>query len=279
MKVAEMVELEMRQDQVESKEERPEPPCTDTGNAERFAIDHHLDVRYIHSWKRWMVWDSKRFALDTNGAVVRWAQETIRNLYQRAYEVDDKKERQQLAKWALQSEAEPKIRAMLKLAACNACIAIEASQLDTNPWYFNCLNGTIDLRNGQLLPHSRQDLNTKLAPVTYGETAKCPRFLAFLEEIVPDPDVRAFLRLMVGYSLTGDTSERCLFILHGTGDNGKSTLLELMRRLLGDYARQADPTTFMLTRIDAGPRPEVVRLMGARFISSVEVEEGPRQAE
>ena len=117
MKVAEMVELEMRQDQVESKEERPEPPCTDTGNAERFAIDHHLDVRYIHSWKRWMVWDSKRFALDTNGAVVRWAQETIRNLYQRAYEVDDKKERQQLAKWALQSEAEPKIRAMLKLAA------------------------------------------------------------------------------------------------------------------------------------------------------------------
>lgn len=256
-----------------------EPPRTDTGNAERFVMDHHHETRFVHTWGKWLLWDTKRWAVDTTRASVRLAEETIRGLYHRAYELDDKHEREELAKWALRSEAEPKLRAMLKLAACDLAIAIEAGALDTKPTYFNVLNGTIDLENGQLLPHFSQDLITKLAPVEYGETAECPRFLAFLEEILPDPAVRTFVQRAVGYSLTAMTSERCLFILHGTGANGKSTFLEAIRRLVGDYARQADVSTFMRTRNDTGPRPEVVRLRGARFISSVEVEEGRRLAE
>ena len=256
-----------------------EPPRTDTGNAERFVIDHHRGTRFVHTWRKWVLWDTKRWAVDTTGAIVRLAEETIRGLYHRAYELDDKYEREQLAKWALRSEAEPKLRAMLKLAACDLSIAIEASALDTKPTYFNVLNGTIDLQSGKLLPHFSRDLITKLAPMEYGETAGCPRFLEFLEEVLPDPAVRTFVQRAVGYSLTAMTSERCLFILHGTGANGKSTFLEVIRRLLGDYARQADVSTFMRTRNDTGPRPEVVRLRGARFISSVEVEEGRRLAE
>ena len=261
------------------QEEQVEPPCTDMGNAERFVRDHHLNVRYDHTAKRWLLWDGKRWAPDTDGAAVRRAQETIRKMYHRAYELDDEHERERMAKGALKSEAESKIRALLKLASCDAAVAINTADLDTNPWYFNCSNGTIDLRTSKLLPHSRSDLNTKLAPVAYVPTAACPRFHEFLEEVLPDAAVRSFVQRAVGYSLTAMTSERCLFILHGSGDNGKSTFLEILRRLLGDYARQADVSTFMLSRNDSGPRPEVVRLAGARFISSVEVEEGRRLAE
>ena len=261
------------------QEEQVEPPCTDMGNADRFACDHHLNVRYDHTAKRWLLWDGRRWAPDTDGAVVRLAGETIRKLYRRAYEVDNQQERERLAKWALKSEAEPKIRALLKLASCDASVTINTADLDTNLWYFNCLNGTINLRTGKLLPHSRSDLNTKLAPVVYDRTAEYSGFLKFLKEIIPNLELRTFLQRSVGYSLVGDTRERCLFILHGSGDNGKSTFLEVIRRLLGDYARQADVSTFMLSRTDAGPRPEVVRLAGARFISSVEVEEDRRLAE
>ena len=259
--------------------EGDEPPRTDTGNAERFVMDHHYGTRFVHTWGKWLLWDTKRWAVDATGMIVRLAEETIRGLYHRAYEMDDKNEREQLAKWALRSEAEPKLRAMLKLAACDVAIAIEATALDTKPNYFNVLNGTINLQNGELLPHFSQDLITKLAPMEYCKTAKCPRFLAFLEEILPDPAVRTFVQRAVGYSLTAMTSERCLFILYGSGANGKSTFLEVIRLLLGDYARQADVSTFMRSRSDTGPRPEVVRLVGARFVSSVEVEEGRRLAE
>lgn len=256
-----------------------EPLCTDTGNADRFVRDHHLNVRYNHTAKRWLLWDGKRWTPDTDGAAVRLAEETNRNLYQRAYEVDNQQERERLAKWALKSEAESKIRALLKLASCDASVAINTAALDTNPWYFNCSSGTIDLRTGKLLPHSRSDLNTKLASVAYDPTAACPRFHEFLKEVLPDAAVRTFVQRAVGYSLTGMTGERCLFILHGSGANGKSTFLEVVRRLLGDYARQADVSMFMRSRNETGPRPEVVRLVGARFISSVEVEEGRRLAE
>lgn len=141
------------------------------------------------------------------------------------------------------------------------------------------VNGTVDLRTGELRPHRREDLITRLAPVEYDPDAEAPLWEAFLRRIMDgNEDLIRFLQRAVGYSLTGDTSEQCFFLLYGTGANGKSTFLEAIRAMLGDYAQQADFGTFLVQNRD-GPRNDVARLVGARFVSAVEVESGRRLSE
>ncbi len=113
-----------------------------------------------------------------------------------------------------------------------------------------------------------------LAPVPHDPTAECPQFLAFLDRIMAgNVDLIRFVQRAIGYSLTGLATEQVLFILHGTGANGKSTFLEAVRHVLGDYAVQADPSTFLMRDPDS-IRNDVARLRGARFISVVEISSG-----
>src|SRR5581483_9217690 len=112
-------------------------------------------------------------------------------------------------------------------------------QLDAYVWSLNVRNGTIDLATGSLRPHDRHDLHTKLCPVDFDPNAACPKWLEFLSRIMGEnQELIQFLQRTVGYCLTGDTSERALFFLHGTGANGKSTFLETVAMLLGDYAER-----------------------------------------
>src|SRR5262249_27264471 len=132
---------------------------------------------------------------------------------------------------------------------------------------------------GALRPHERGDRLTKLAPVAYDPDATCPQWEAFLARVMDgDADLVAFLQRAVGYSLTGDTSEHAMFLLYGTGRNGKSTFLETVRALLGDYAKRIQTETLTATRHE-GPRNDVARLKGARFASASETEEGRSLAE
>jgi putative DNA primase/helicase len=211
---------------------------------------------------------------DETGAVERKAKETAESIYKEAATATDPDERQALAKWAVCSESEARIRAMISLAKSEPSIAVAADQLDADTWLLNCLNGTIDLRTGELRPHQRDDLCTKQVPVEYDPDASCPRWNDFLAEIMGYKLLLAsFLHRAVGYALTGDTSEQVLFLLYGTGANGKSSFLETIKAVLGDYARQADPATFLARKHDS-VRNDVARLAGARFVSAIEAEEG-----
>jgi putative DNA primase/helicase len=169
---------------------------------------------------------------------------------------------------------------MLDLANSEPGIPVLPDQLDANPWTLNVLNGAVDLRTGQLWPHRRQDLLTKLAPVAYDPDALCPTWDRFLLEVMNgDQDLVSFLQRAIGYTLTGDTSEQVIFILHGKGANGKSTLLETLRAMLGDdYTVQVRPETLMVKQGDAIPN-DIARLKGARLVNARETEEGKRLAE
>ena len=131
---------------------------------------------------------------------------------------------------------------MLDLTESEPQIPVLPDQLDADPWLLNVVNGTLDLRTGELRPQRRLDLLTKMAPVIYDPGALCPTWEAFLWRIMGgNQDLIDFLQRAIGYSLTGDTTEQCLFVLHGTGANGKSTLLEALWAMLGEEYAVTDP--------------------------------------
>src|ERR1019366_6245449 len=122
-------------------------------------------------------------------------------------------------------------------------------------------NGTVDLRTGELRSHRREDLITKLAPVAHNPSARSSRWERFLTEIFePHPDIVELIQRAIGYSLTGDTREECLFLLWGTGRNGKGTLIKTLATALGDYACTADFTAFIQRRGDNGPRDDIANM-------------------
>jgi putative DNA primase/helicase len=248
---------------------------SDLGNAERFVAQHGDDLRYCPAWGTWLFWDGQRWRRDETGEAMRRAKETARNIYKEAADLTDSSARQATADWAKKSESEARLRAMIRLAETEPGITVTPDQFDTDPWLLNVANGTIDLRTGDLREHRREDLLTKLAPIEYDTSAQCPTWLAFLDRIFDgNTELIAFIQRAVGYSLTGDTSEQVLFLLHGTGANGKSTLLESLRAFLGDYAQATDFRTLQVQDRGSGPRPDLARMKGARFISAVEPDQG-----
>jgi putative DNA primase/helicase len=139
-------------------------------------------------------------------------------------------------------------------------------------------NGTLDLHTGALREHRRADLATKLAPVAYSPDATAPTWGAFLDRILPDHDVQEFVRRAVGYSLTGETGEQVLFLCWGTGANGKTTFIETIMAILGDFALKTPAETLLAKRDNTIPN-DVAALRGARFVAAVESEDGRRLAE
>ena len=251
---------------------------TDLGNAGRLVQHHGRDIHYCYPLSKWYVWDGTRWARDDTGEVHRRAKETVRAIYHEAAEAEGDRSKA-LGKHALRSEAEAKILAMVALARSEPDIPIVSHQLDADPWLLNVQNGTIDLRKGQLREHRHGDLITKLAPVTYDLKATCPRWLKFLDRIIDgNAALIDYIQKAIGYTLTGDVSEQVLFFQHGTGANGKSTLSETVLALLGDYGKQAAPGLLTVKRGETHPT-EIADLAGARFVASLEVDEGRRLAE
>jgi len=250
---------------------------TDLGNAERLIAHHGNELRYVHPWNKWLVWDGTRWKPDTTGEVERRARATVRTIYAEAKIPDGKDERKAIARHATASESRGKIDAMIALA--RSMVPIAPDDLDVRPWLLNALNGTVDLRTGELREHRREDLITKLAPVEYDPNAEAPRFARFLLEIFGgDEDLISFVQRFAGYSLTGSTEERAFAILHGRGKNGKTTLVELLEDVMGDYATTTDAETILAKRYQ-GVGNDVAALKGARFVATAEVEQGRALAE
>jgi putative DNA primase/helicase len=176
------------------------------------------------------------------------------------------------------------IRSMIDAAKSESQVAITQEIFDKDDYKLNVQNGTIDLRTGKLLSHERYEHMTKVAAVHYNPMADCPTWLKFLERIMQDEhgqsqeELIEFLQRMVGYTLTGDTKEQCLFVLHGSGSNGKSTFFSAIEHILGDYAEQADASSFMLKSNPSVPN-DIARLKACRMVQTSESESNKALAE
>jgi len=257
----------------------PPLPSTDYGNAERLVAAHGADLRYCTDSAKWLVWDGTRWAEDLTGEVMRRAKHTVRGIYHEAREGHDFERRQSLERWAKRSESEASLRAMIHLAQSERGIPVQLEELDADPFVLNVENGVIDLRTCELLPHDRSRLITKRAGCAYVPACECGRFLEFIRRVTGDRmDLVRFLWRACGYALTGSVSEQALFLCHGAGANGKSTFLEVLSAVLGDYARRADFETF-LHRDSRGVPNDLARLAGARLVTATEADEGRRLSE
>lgn len=177
-------------------------------------------------------------------------------------------------KWAMECQRAAPTRNLLSLASAHLRLAHK--DLDTDPFLLNCMNGTLDLRTGELRPHSAGDYITKMINVAFDTNAQCPRWEAFLFEIFEeDLELISFVQRALGYSITGDVSEQVFFICYGTGANGKSTLTTLMTMLLGDYTTIAAPGLLVAKKHDSHPT-ELADLFRVRFVSTSEVKTDAR---
>lgn len=259
---------------------------SDHWNSCRLVAAHGHDLRYCHLSKKWYFWNGKYWQMDYCGEVGRRSIQTVMTLYQDAAIAGDHQEAYRIARWANHSLSASRLQAMVRIAQDLPGLQVQPADMNANPWLLNCQNGTIDLRTGELRPHCRNDLITIMAPVDFNPDATCNLWETFLFRIMdctqrPDTAARmvAFLQQALGYSLTGNCREECLFMLWGGGANGKSTLVNTISELLGDYSRNT-PVESLLSRPKGGEIPtDIARLDGPRFVTSQEVDRGRRLAE
>jgi putative DNA primase/helicase len=257
---------------------RPARPLTDLGNAERFVRQHGENVRFVHDWKCWFIWDGRRWGRDPGDTVARLMEQTVKALWTEATSASSADERELLLKHARRSESEAGIRHALELA--KSYLPVWPEELDANPWLLNCLNGTLELRTLTLRQPRREDYLTKLTAAPYVPDEWNVMWEMFIESAIPDAGARAYAQRFAGYCLTGLTSEEVFVFCRGPAGAGKSTYIEALRRTWGAYGTTADFSTFVATKkAGGGPQEEIARLAGARLVTSVETRDGQRFAE
>ena len=191
--------------------------------------------------------------------------------------ISDEKMAEKYWRFAKRMESTSGITATLK--ECAVLLGVDADEIefDAHPWLLNCLNGTVDLKTGERGLHERSDYLTKLCPTPYKPDATCELFdKSILEIFEGDAELVSYVQWYAGLSLTGDVSHDCFAILYGEGANGKSTLITVLKAVIGnDFAQELNPEELLAHRGDRHST-ELAQLRGARFVSAVETNEGRR---
>jgi P4 family phage/plasmid primase-like protien len=246
---------------------------TDAGNAELFAKLFGENLRYDHASGRWLLWQEHWWVEDPTAAVLLLAKRSARWRARQYSKINDPEERDRQYEWAMGSETRSRLEATLKLAQSEPPIADSGRNWDSDPMLLGAANGVVDLRTGKLRPGKRSDLITMHIDLAFDAKASAPMWNKFLDEIFGgDKQLIEFVQRAVGYCLTGDTSEQVLFMCYGTGANGKSTFLDVLRFVFGPYAYNLPFSAFELKARSSIPN-EIAALNGKRFVTAIETNE------
>lgn len=279
---------------------------TDDANADLLIGLHGEDILFCPDWDKWLIWDGAHWAIDARLDIDRLAADVPKSLRAKASEYTEKRSKILLKMATLQNEFPLpdeygklqirqralldrsewllKLSSKLELTGKRSCMLSAARHKvvtvtkDLNRWPFllNAINGTIDLKIGELRPHAREDRLTHQVCIQFDPAATCPTWLSFLDSIFnSDADLIQFVQRAIGYSLTGDVREQIIMICHGCGSNGKSVFLNILKKLLGELALQAAPDLLM-TDISRRHPTEQADLYEKRVVVCQETGEGRR---
>ena len=249
----------------------------DTGNARRFRDRYADRVRYNPTDKCWMVWDGARWKRDDLATIKGLADEMLDQMDKACFGIRDINTAGALRRHVQKSRSSRSKEAFLKEAQHLPGIPMLPEQFDRNKGLLNLRNGILNLARRELVPHDRARYITRMAQVDYDPAAQAPVWEAFIQSVTGgDAQLAEYLQVMVGYCLCGSTREQCMFFLYGDGANGKSTFLETLAKMLGDYCMNAQADTIASTRSrsSGAARSDVARLKGARFVTLEEGDQG-----
>lgn len=251
---------------------------SELSNAARLLDSRGEDIRYVIDLETFMVWTGSRWVLDSRGRsrLREMMSRVSRMIDFEASRESDGQSRSKLRKWAGESEKRSVINASADLISTFQECWIETDRLDQNHELLNCPNGTVDLRTGELRQHRREDLITRVSAIDYVSGAKHSLWSDTVERFIPDPDVRSYVQKLIGYSLTGYSSEKAFPIFWGGGNNGKGSIFETVAKcVLGhDYAVTMNPDGLLSSDKKESQDRVNVQFMGRRLVVVEETADG-----
>ncbi len=251
---------------------------TDVTNCDYFLKAYGDIIRYCITWNKFLFWNGTNWDIDTRGRVAERCKKFVHKMYRGMRYITDRQLEAAFEKHLIKSESFRRIQALEGLLKISEEIKVEDFELDRDNYLFNVEGWTLNLKNGRSKVPNAKDLITKKSRFIYEKDADCPVWKMFLMQIFnKDLQLIRFIQKAMGYALSGDVSEQCLFILWGTGANGKSTFLNVMLELFGDYALSTGIETFM--KKNSEQSNDIARLKGMRLVTTSEIEQGRQISE
>lgn len=263
---------------IEAKAEAEGPPFL----SDRWLADRVIDecggvLRFVPVEGKWYVWNHGRWEADA----LLLAEHTVGEVLSRfgaalcRQGATDKEIREN----TLQARriAGDHVRGCVRrIVESDPRIAMRPEAFDADPWQLNTPGGIVQLKTGDVLPHSAEALCSKQTKVAPDFEASAPVWQRFLRECTGgDAGMVRYLQRVAGYCLTGSTAAQAFWMIWGPGGNGKSVFLNVLSGILGDYARTAPMDTFTASSGDRHPT-ELAMLMGARLVTASETQAGRR---
>ena len=251
---------------------------TDITNCDYFLKAYGDIIRYCITWNKFLFWNGTNWDVDTRGRVAERCKKFVHQMYRGLRVITDRQLQKDFEKHLIKSESFRRIQALEGLLKMSEEIKVEDFELDTDIYLFNIEGLTLNLKTGKAKEPNAKNLITKKSRFIYDKEAECPTWNMFLLQIFnQDLGLIRFIQKAMGYALSGDVSEQCLFILWGTGANGKSTFLNVLQYLFGDYACSTMIETFM--KKNSEQSNDLARLKGARLVTTSEIEQGKQMSE
>lgn len=273
---------------VEAEQRRlPKPPApkptytfSDSGFAERMVMRHGDQLRYVATRKQWMRWDGQIWSPDHKGYVTNLIDDLVKEEYHRIGEENEEEDARKIRRALHPMLSNSKQVGTTSILARSPKLAVTSDELNTHKAKVTCINGTFDLATMTFGDHDRELLATRMLGAAYDPEAKAPRWDSFLEDVLPDPQMRDYVQRAIGYTLTGEADQRAIFMLHGPSGTGKSQFLAALEQVFGGFCAGADPGVFRLDHSAGnGPNPSLHKLQNARFVTASELPEGMRPDE
>jgi putative DNA primase/helicase len=261
---------------------------SDLGNADRLIHWHGDKIRYAADAQTWLTYSAGVWADEIAEVEV---EELAKHALARAeiHERDSHSDvpddytkagdpkptaRARFFEWMGKSQMYPKIVAMRSMARSDARVRTALGEFDRDPMMFNASNCAVNLETGEVVPHSPEQMFRHQSSIAYNPDAKCPMWDRFLARVQPDPEMREYLQQTLGYSMTGRMDEHAIFIHNGPGATGKTTFLEVIGAVMGNYGQKLDRETLLSKAGTTAIPADVARMAGARFLAASETAAG-----